>query len=260
MSSHFRFFLRCFEIKSECYSTVSSVHRHAIHRSTRKRLERSRSCWTADFPLGDHTKTCNYVAPESKTAPRPHPARWLHLPAPLLVGSLVNHDLRGVALYQYFRHFGISLDCDKWWYSKKTLESPETRVFSDETKGRTVCWSFQWNISLCQAHHHAESAGCLWYITSGRIEYTYLGLRLAACWDSKITLITLLLPMWIPHHSFAGIQRPAAEAQSIDIYSISWMSTRQPFFCHRASPSCETKENSCNNSFTQCRLQVLLST
>ena len=49
----FQIFLRCFEIKSECYSTVSSVHRHAIHRSTRKRLERSRSCWTADQPLGD---------------------------------------------------------------------------------------------------------------------------------------------------------------------------------------------------------------
>lgn len=138
MSSHFRFFLRCFEIKSECYSTVSSVHRHAIHRSTRKRLERSRSCWTADFPLGDHTKTCNYVAPESKTAPRPHPARWLHLPAPLLVGSLVNHDLRGVALYQYFRHFGISLE-------KNTRKSGNKSLFRwNERSHRLLVFSVKY--------------------------------------------------------------------------------------------------------------------
>ena len=46
----------------------------------------------------------------SKTAPRPL-ALWLQLLVPLLMGSLVNHGLRGVALYQYirihspFRHF-----------------------------------------------------------------------------------------------------------------------------------------------------------
>ena len=130
MSSHFRFFLRCFEIKSECYSTVSSVHRHAIHRSTRKRTWKVSKLLNSWLSIGRSHKNLQTTWLRSRKLHLVHTrlggftcrlhCLWVHWS---IMTWEVSHCISTFAILA-FPWIVINGDI-----AKKTLESPETRVF-----------------------------------------------------------------------------------------------------------------------------------